>query len=79
MRLADSLKANMGLKLLALFMATSLWYAATEHREVEESLSVPVVLVNLPAQLAVLDGPPQFVQVVIAGHKTPPGCRIQEV
>jgi hypothetical protein len=69
MSLAASLKANAGLKLLALFIAANLWYAATQRREVEESRSVPVVLVNLPSHLAVADKPPSFVLVAVAGQK----------
>jgi YbbR domain-containing protein len=70
MRLADSLKANIGLKLLALFMATALWYAATQGRVVEEILSVPVVMENIPAHLAVAEQPPPVVQVMVAGQGT---------
>ena len=67
MSLADGLKSNVELKLLALFMATVLWYAATRHHEVREPLTVPVVLENIPALLTVAGVPPAEVRIVVAG------------
>ena len=67
MSLAEGIKANIGLKILALFLATALWYTATRHKEAEESLAVPVVLENIPAHLALTGGPPPVIMIVIAG------------
>jgi hypothetical protein len=67
MSLTDVLKANIELKLLALFMAAVLWYAATRHHEIEESLAVPVTLVNIPAFLTVAGAPPTELRIVVAG------------
>jgi len=60
------LKTNIGLKLLAVFLAAAFWYAATPDREGGEILAVPVVLENVPPHLAVA-GAPQVVRMTVAG------------
>jgi len=70
MSLKDGITANLELKLLALFMAAVLWHAATRHHEVEESLTVPVTLENVPALLTVAGTLPVELRIVVAGPET---------
>ncbi|NMC75015.1 MAG: hypothetical protein GYA56_11780 [Geobacteraceae bacterium] len=60
---------NLPIKLLALALAVALWLMASEAKQVEMELSLPVVLRNRPPGLAVLGAIPPDVRVTVAGRK----------
>lgn len=65
----QSLTGNLPIKLLALALAVALWLMASEAKQVETDLSLPVVVRNRPPGLAVLGRIPPDVKVTVAGRK----------
>jgi hypothetical protein len=69
MSLMDTFKSNLGLKALSLLLAALLWFSLTFRHDEEVRLTVPVVLKNIPPQLAVAGSPPTAVELDVSGPK----------
>ena len=67
MNLWQGVRHNLGLKALSLFLAVVLWLLAGAGVEREASISVPVLLENVPAGLVVTGNPPKTIDVRLRG------------
>ncbi len=65
----DTFMENLGLKSLSLFLAVLLWLSVTMKQEGEATLTVPVVLQNIPSHLAVDGKTPATIEVEISGPR----------
>jgi len=70
-----SLGHNRGLKLLALLLAVSLWFAVGTEERTETTLNVALELANVPPNLAVASEVPAAVQVRVNG----PGSLVRKL
>lgn len=61
--------SNVGVKLLALFVALAIWFNAIGQREVERNFIVPLEFVNVPDTLTVTGRIPTEVQLVVTGMR----------
>ncbi len=65
------LNRDLGLRVIALLIAAGLWvFVNAGQRTAIESLHVPVEYRKLPAGLVILNQPPRFVKVQVAGPRT---------
>ena len=69
MSVADTIRENAGLKALSFLLAGVLWFTLAYRQEAEMKVTVPVVLRNVPPQLAVAVSPPRSIEVEISGPK----------
>jgi YbbR domain-containing protein len=60
---------NLGLKLFSLFLAALLWVVVLGEQKVETTIGVPLDL-NLPADLFVVNDPPDQLEVRVRGPRT---------
>ncbi|HVL69893.1 MAG TPA: CdaR family protein [Vicinamibacterales bacterium] len=58
---------NIGLKAMALLLATALWFTVAGESEVERAMRVPLELRNKPATLEIVGDPPTTVDVRVMG------------
>lgn len=58
---------HLGLKIVALVMATVLWFTVAGEHVVERIIRIPVELRNIPPELEVLGDPPESVDVRLRG------------
>src|ERR671919_797447 len=58
---------HLGLKVMALAMATLLWLTVAGEHIVERSLRVPLEFRNIPSQLEIVGDPPATVDVRLRG------------
>ena len=58
---------NLGLKVLAIALATVLWFTVAGEHVVERSLRVPLEFRNIPPQLEIVGDPPATVDVRLRG------------
>lgn len=65
----QSLTGNLPIKLLALGLAVALWLMASEAKQGERDLALPVIVVNTPAGLAVQSRIPPESRVTVAGAR----------
>jgi hypothetical protein len=61
--------SNIGVKLLALFVALAIWFAAIGQREVGRTFVVPLEFINVPDTLTVTGRVPKDVQLVVTGTR----------
>ena len=61
---------NLGLKLLAVLLASVLWLTVAGEHIVERTLRVPLELRNVPTQLEIVGDPPMTVDVRVRGSST---------
>lgn len=69
MNLGETIRHNLGLKALSLFLAVVLWLYVAMARETETSRSVPVLLRNIPTGLIVEGKPPSTIDIRMKGPK----------
>lgn len=69
MSVRQKLLENIGLKGLALLLATILWLYVVSAQETEIELMAPVKVENLAPHLAIADGPSEMVDVRISGPR----------
>jgi hypothetical protein len=69
MKIRDAVTHNLALKLLSLIMAVVIWYFVDVGKEKEISMSVPVVLKNIPSGLVFAGAPPPPIYVRLKGPK----------
>jgi hypothetical protein len=65
----QSLTGNLPIKLLALALAVALWLMASEAKQEEMELALPIITLNRPAGLAVQSRIPPDIRVTVAGPK----------
>jgi YbbR domain-containing protein len=58
---------HLGLKVLSLLLAVTLWFMVAGQKEAERSLRVPLEFQNIPERLELTDEPPSFVDVRLRG------------
>jgi YbbR domain-containing protein len=58
---------NLGLKALSVAIAVLLWLTLSGEQIVERGIRVPLEIQNLPADLLLVDDPPEFVEVRVRG------------
>jgi YbbR domain-containing protein len=58
---------HLGLKVLSLLLAVSLWFMVAGQKEAERSLRVPLEFQNIPERLELTEEPPSFVDVRLRG------------
>src|ERR671914_249568 len=61
---------HLGLKVMALAMATLLWLSVAGEHIVERSLRVPLEFRNIPPQLEIVGDPPATVDVRLRGSSS---------
>jgi YbbR domain-containing protein len=61
---------NPGLKIMALLLATALWFTVAGEQNVERTLRVPLEFRNTPAHLEILGDPPSTIDVRVLGSST---------
>jgi hypothetical protein len=61
---------HLGLKVMALALATLLWLSVAGEHIVERSLRVPLEFRNIPAQLEIVGDPPATVDVRLRGSSS---------
>ncbi|MER3445651.1 MAG: hypothetical protein C4291_01920 [Candidatus Dadabacteria bacterium] len=61
---------NRGKKILAVAFAVALWFSANVEQDVERSVSAEVNYVNLPADLVIMNDPPQTLNLRVRGPRT---------
>lgn len=62
--------SNGGLRILALLLAVGLWiFVNTAEQRSVESLTVPISYRSLPAEMVIMNHPPEFVKIEIAGPR----------
>ncbi len=66
---AHRIFSNVGVKLLALFVALAIWFNAIGQREVERNFIAPLEFVNVPDTLTVTGRIPAEVQLVVTGTR----------
>jgi YbbR domain-containing protein len=69
MGLKKTLTENLGVKLIAIFVALFIWFNASGHQEVVWLKMIPISLENLPDSLTVTGNVPAEVEVSIMGTK----------
>jgi YbbR domain-containing protein len=63
--------SNSGLRVLALMLAIGLWvFVNTGEQRSVESLTVPISYRSLPAGMVIMNHPPDFVKIEVAGPRT---------
>jgi hypothetical protein len=65
----QSLTGNLPIKLLALALAVALWLMASEAKQGEMDLSIPVAIRNMPAGLTVQNRIPPEIRVTVVGPR----------
>lgn len=65
--LEGAVRRNLGLKVLALFIAAALWWFVAGERNVQVGFSVPVEIRNVPAGMAIANKVRDQIDVRIAG------------
>lgn len=58
---------NLGLKLMAVLLATAMWFTVAGERAVERTMRIPLELVNKPADIEILGDPPTSVDIRVLG------------
>ena len=58
---------NLGLKLMAVLLATALWFIVAGEQQVERAMRVPLEFRNKPAHLAIVGEPPAGVDIRVVG------------
>ena len=61
---------NPGLKMMAVLLATALWFTVAGEQNVERTMRVPLELRNKPASLEILGDPPTTIDVRVLGSST---------
>lgn len=61
---------NLGIKVMALLLATALWFTVAGESNVERAMRVPLELRNKPANLEILGDQPTTVDVRVIGSST---------
>src|ERR687898_597149 len=61
---------HLGLKMLALALATLLWLTVAGEHIVERSLRVPLEFRNIPAELEIVGDPPATVDIRLRGSSS---------
>ncbi|MGE5443145.1 MAG: YbbR-like domain-containing protein [Ignavibacteriales bacterium] len=61
---------NRGKKILAVAFAVALWFSANIEQDVERGVSAEVNYTNLPADLAIMNDPPQTLNLRVRGPRT---------
>nr|MBA2305428.1 hypothetical protein [Acidobacteriota bacterium] len=61
---------NPGLKIMAVIVASALWFTVAGEQNVERTLRVPLEFRNKPANLEILGDPPTTVDVRVLGSST---------
>jgi YbbR domain-containing protein len=61
---------NPGLKMMAVLLATALWFTVAGEQNVERTLRVPLELRNKPAILEILGDPPTTIDIRVQGSST---------
>jgi YbbR domain-containing protein len=62
--------SNSGLRILALLLAVGLWmFVNTAEQRSVESLTVPISYRSLPTEMVIMNHPPDFVKIEIAGPR----------
>jgi YbbR domain-containing protein len=69
MSLVERVGHNLGLKALSLLLAVVLWLFIAADRETERSVSVPVMVGNVPPSLSLAVKPPSTIDVRIKGPR----------
>ena len=58
---------NPGLKIMAVLLATALWFTVAGEQNVERTMRVPLELRNMPSNLEILGEPPTTIDVRVLG------------
>jgi YbbR domain-containing protein len=58
---------HLGLKVLSIALAVALWLTVGDQRAVERPMRIPLEYHNMPADLELVDGPPETVEVRLRG------------
>jgi YbbR domain-containing protein len=61
---------NRGKKILAVAFAVALWFSANIEQDVERGVSAEVNYLNLPADLTIMNDPPQTLNLRVRGPRT---------
>ncbi len=61
---------NLGKKILAVVFALALWFSANMEQDVEKSISGDLQYMNLPADLVIMNEPPQTLNLRVRGPRT---------
>ena len=61
---------NPGLKLMAVLLATALWFIVAGEQNVERTMRVPLEFRNKPANLEILGDPPTTIDIRVLGSST---------
>jgi YbbR domain-containing protein len=61
---------NPGLKIMAVLLATALWFIVAGEQNVERTLRVPLEFRNKPANLEILGDPPTTIDIRVLGSST---------
>ncbi len=69
MTIPERLTRNLPIKLLALLLASALWFYVNGGREAEKVLTVPLVVKDLPAGFAVAENYPATITVSVVGPR----------
>ncbi len=70
-KVRQALRGNLGLRLVALLLAISLWlFVNVGQRDAEVSLRIPIVYRHLPAGLIIVNTRPEFVDLSVSGPGT---------
>jgi YbbR domain-containing protein len=69
MTIPERLTRNLLVKVLALLLASALWFYVTGGREAERGLTVPLVVKDMPAGFAVAESYPATIMVSVVGPR----------
>jgi hypothetical protein len=58
---------NLGLKLMAVLLATALWFTVAGEQQVERGMRVPLEFSNKPTHLEIIGDPPNAVDIRVIG------------
>ncbi|HEY7535122.1 MAG TPA: CdaR family protein [Thermodesulfobacteriota bacterium] len=61
---------NLGKKILAVVFALALWFSANMEQDVEKNTSIDMQYMNVPADLAIINEPPQTLNLRVRGSRT---------
>ncbi len=61
---------NLGLKLMAVLLASALWFTVAGEHEVERTVRVPLEFRNKPALMEIVGEPPTTVDVRVLGSSS---------
>ncbi len=61
---------NIGKKTLAVAIAIALWFVANIEHDVEKSIAINVNYLNLPAELIIVNKPPERLNIRVRGSRT---------